>query len=91
MRMKTVSITISGKVQGVFYRQGTKEMATALGIKGAVRNMPDDTVNIIATGDPEKIARLIEWCRLGPPRARVFDVSVEEVPLQDFERFSIVR
>jgi acylphosphatase len=88
---KTVSIIIKGRVQGVFFRQSTKEKATALGIKGEVRNMPDDTVQVIATGDSEQIGHLIEWCRQGPPKARVENVISKELPLLSFERFSIMR
>jgi len=89
--LKTVSIIVSGKVQGVFYRQSTKELATALGVKGEVRNSPDDTVAIIATGTEEQIEKLIKWCRLGPPKAEVTNVVVKEVPLQSFDKFTIVR
>lgn len=89
--LKTVSITVSGRVQGVFYRQTAKEKATELGIKGEVRNMPDETVQITATGTKEKIEQLIEWCMQGPPKAQVQNVITEEMPLQSFDKFSIVR
>ena len=89
--LKTVSIIVSGKVQGVFYRQSTKELATALGVKGEVRNMPDDTVEIIATGTEEQIERLIKWCWSGPPKASVTDVIVEELALKPFDKFTIAR
>lgn len=89
--MKTVAIIVSGKVQGVFYRQSTKEKAAALAITGEVKNLPDDTVHIIATGEPNQIEQLIEWCRQGPPRARVSGVTIEEKPLQQFESFTIQR
>ena len=89
--MKTVSIIVSGKVQGVFYRQSTKELAAALGLKGQVRNMQDDTVEIIATGTDEQIEKLVKWCRLGPPKAEVADVSVKELPLKTFDKFTIAR
>ena len=61
--LRTVSITATGRVQGVFFRQSTKEKATSLGIKGEVRNMPDDTVQVIATGTSGQIEQLIEWGR----------------------------
>ncbi|MDP4265625.1 MAG: acylphosphatase [Bacteroidota bacterium] len=89
--LKTVSILVKGKVQGVFYRHTTKEKATELGITGEVRNMPDDTVHIIATGSTEQTDKLIEWCKQGPPKARVTGVIVKELPLESFEKFIIVR
>jgi acylphosphatase len=88
--LKTVSITVSGKVQGVFYRQSTKEKAKELDIKGEVKNLPDETVYIIATGTAEQTEQLIEWCWQGPPRAIVANVIVEEMTLKLFEKFSIV-
>jgi acylphosphatase len=88
---KTVSIIVSGKVQGVFFRQSTKELATVLNLKGQVKNLPDDTLEIIATGETEEIDRLVTWCWSGPPKAVVSNVSVKEIPLQAFDRFAIVR
>jgi len=88
---KTVSIIVSGKVQGVFYRQSTRELATALDLKGHVKNLPDDTVEIIATGEDEQIEKLIKWCRIGPPKAQVTDVVVKDLPLKTFDKFTINR
>ena len=90
--MQTIRIHIKGKVQGVFYRQSTKEKADSLGIKGEVKNCDDDdSVEIIATGGKEQLDKLIEWCRQGPPRAVVADISTQELPLQEFINFTIVR
>jgi acylphosphatase len=89
--VRTLSIIVSGRVQGVFFRQGTCEKAEELSINGFVRNMPDNTVYILATGHPEKLDQLIEWCRTGPPRARVTDVTVTEVSLLLFPSFTIER
>lgn len=89
--LKTVAIVVEGKVQGVFYRQATKEKAAELNITGEVRNMPDDTVSITATGNAEQVDRLVEWCRQGPPRAKVTNVVVREISLKSFDRFCIVR
>ncbi|MEI9808619.1 MAG: acylphosphatase [Bacteroidota bacterium] len=77
--LKTVSIIVTGKVQGVFYRQSTKEKATSLHITGEVKNMPDDTVHIIATGTGEQIEQLVSWCKQGPPKARVASVFVTAI------------
>jgi len=88
---QTVSIVVSGKVQGVFYRQSTREKAIALGITGEVRNMPDHTVHIIATGTASQIEQLIEWCKKGPPRSIVEGVESTTIPLQDFSSFTVIR
>ena len=89
--LQTIAITVTGLVQGVFFRQSTREKATALGIKGKVMNLPDGEVKIIATGEPEKLAELIEWCRQGPPKAAVTSVTHEELPLQEFDSFRVQR
>lgn len=88
--LKTVSISVTGKVHGVFYRKGTKDKAGVLGITGEVKNMPDDTVHIIATGSTKQIEQFVEWCRQGPPKARVTNVIITNLPLQSFDKFSIV-
>lgn len=89
--LKTMSILVKGKVQGVFYRQSTKEKAAALEITGTVCNLPDESVAIMATGTQEQLDQLIQWCRQGPPRAVVTSVDVSEQPLQLFTGFKIVK
>ena len=87
--LQTLSIIITGKVQGVFYRQCTKEKAKELNISGIVRNLPDDTVQIIASGTAEKLETLIEWCWKGPSRARVTGIKQEIRAFQEFDSFRI--
>jgi acylphosphatase len=89
--MKTILITVKGKVQGVFYRQTTKEIATGLGITGEVKNLSNGDVRIIATGTEEQLQGLTTWCRKGPERAVVSQVLTEEVPTQSFDKFKVVR
>jgi acylphosphatase len=89
--LRTVSIIVTGKVQGVYYRQSTKEKARELNVTGEVRNMPDDAVYIVATGTEEQLTQLIEWCKQGPPGARVVNVTADEIELKIFEKFNIVR
>jgi len=69
-------VRITGRVQGVFYRQSTVEMARPLGISGWVRNLPDGSVEALFEGERETVERAVAWCRQGPPRARVEEVSV---------------
>ncbi len=88
---KTVRIRVTGKVQGVFYRQSTKETAKALGITGEVRNEDDGTVTVIATGTNEQIQRLADWCKIGPRKAVVESVDMDEEELKEFSDFRIVR
>jgi acylphosphatase len=87
--MQTIIITVSGKVQGVFYRQSTREKARALGITGFVKNMPGGTFQIIATGEPEQLTQLIAWCRQGPPKAIVSGVETKELNLHEYSGFQI--
>ena len=87
----TYSIIVSGKVQGVFYRQSTREKAITIGITGSVENLSNGEVKIIATGTKEQIETLMQWCRQGPPKAIVTTVEITELPLQSFSEFSIKR
>ena len=85
--MNTVRLVITGKVQGVFYRQSAKEKVIELRITGTVKNLPAGDVEIIATGDRKQLDNLIAWCKKGPPKAVVTNVLIEELPLQLFENF----
>jgi len=89
--VKTLSITVGGKVQGVFFRQSTKDVAVELGITGTVRNLPDGTVHIVATGTEDQLNKLLEWCKKGPSRAVVTSVQTEEQDLRRFSGFTIQR
>jgi len=89
--MKTIRLTIKGKVQGVFYRATAKDVADQLGIKGWVKNLPDNNVEITATAPEETLQKFINWCKQGPPKARVDEVIVEELTLEDFKGFRIIR
>ena len=89
--LQSISITVEGLVQGVFFRQSTKAKAIELGITGEVKNKPDGTVHITATGIESKLNELIEWCKKGPDMAIVTNVKVEKIPLTIFTGFNIVR
>ena len=89
--MKHLAITVTGKVQGVFFRASAKEMADRSGLKGFVRNEKDGSVYIEAEGDDESLRKFIDWCHEGPPHARVSEVSVMESHLKNFSDFDIFR
>ncbi len=84
---------VSGRVQGVWYRGSCAQHARALGVSGWARNLPDGRVEIAAEGSPEALDKLVEWCRHGPPAAKVsaVEVQVEEPEgLDGFDRALIV-
>lgn len=90
--IKEVEILVSGKVQGVFYRESTKAQALELGIKGTVKNLPSLTeVLIRAQGEEQQLSEFIGWCHTGPPAAIVQKVEVVDVPLEEYEGFAVIR
>jgi acylphosphatase len=72
-------ILITGHVQGVFFRQWTADMADRLGVSGWVRNRPDGSVEVHATGELAAVDALIAELRHGPPMAEVADIAIEEI------------
>lgn len=88
---KAFQIQVFGKVQGVYYRQSTREKALDLGLCGTVQNLQDCSVIIHVEGDEEKIEQLIEWCHKGPIMAKVSEVKVSESTLKNYTSFEIIR
>jgi acylphosphatase len=88
---ETLSILVKGIVQGVFYRQRTKETALRSGITGEIKNLPDGDVQIYATGTPEQLEEFVKWCNNGPDTAVVSQVIVEKIPMKNFNSFRILR
>jgi acylphosphatase len=83
-------VIVEGRVQGVFFRQHTQEMAFRLGAKGWVKNRRDGCVEAVFEGDREKVDQIIQWCHRGPSEARVINVSVTwENYTGEFEDFSV--
>lgn len=80
---------VSGRVQGVFFRDSTQKEAKALGITGWARNLPDGRVEILACGEKERIALLYHWLLKGPELAKVELVESKELPWEEIDRFSI--
>ena len=75
--MKRAEIIIYGQVQGVFFRQGVKDMAEELGLTGWVSNESDGSVKIVAEGSEKNLQKLMEWCRKGTSWAKVEEVKIE--------------
>jgi acylphosphatase len=80
--MKIIRVRVRGRVQGVFFRQSTREVAKRAGVIGYTRNMADASVEIVATGSDEALSILLDFVGRGPERARVDDLEVAEISLE---------
>ena len=78
--MVTRQIRVSGRVQGVGYRDALCAQAERLGVRGWVRNRTDGTVEALLQGSDDSVKRLIDWARHGPPAARVEGLEESEAP-----------
>ena len=86
--MKRIHILITGRVQGVFYRENCKKAANKLGLVGWARNNPDGTVEVVAEGEEPKLKELLEWCKRGSPSSSVEKVNFSfEEATGEFEGF----
>lgn len=74
-----VRVLVSGRVQGVWYRETCRREAERLGVAGWVRNRPDGRVEIEAEGPRPAVDALVGWARRGPPRAVVDTLVVEDL------------
>jgi acylphosphatase len=70
-------VYVSGEVQGVFFRDSTREKAQQLGLSGWVKNLPDGRVEALFEGPSQKVREMVRWCEQGPPYAAVENVDVE--------------
>ena len=83
-------VFVAGQVQGVFFRDSTRERAEQLGLTGWVKNLPDGRVEAVFEGSPERVREMIQWCEQGPPHAAVEEVESEfEASRGDLERFEV--
>ena len=86
-----VRLFVTGKVQGVFFRQSLKVMAKKNDVFGWVRNLQDGRVEAILEGNEAKVHMLIEWAHTGPANSRVEDVNVQnEKFLAEFSKFNVL-
>ncbi len=89
MSSTAISIEVSGRVQGVYFRASTKEVSDRLGVVGWVKNLPTGNVLIHAQGSVEQISQVKEWCRQGPPLSKVAEIVVEDTELKPYKDFEI--
>lgn len=86
-----IRATVSGKVQGVFFRDSTQKKARELQLTGWVKNIPNGNVELVACGERDSIMILIEWLWDGPPAASVNNVRWENIALANHADFNIRR
>ena len=86
------TVIVHGLVQGVAFRHHTCRQALELGVTGWVRNLPDGSVEGLFEGDEAAVNALVEWCRNGPPAARVERLDLrEDVYRSEFYSFLITQ
>ena len=87
--MKSIQIMVSGRVQGVFFRDATRRKAMELGLNGYAKNLEDGNVEIVAEGDEYKINELIEFIKNNPGRSKVENIKICHKLAENFKTFEI--
>ncbi len=82
-------VVVHGRVQGVFFRDSTRQRARAHGVAGWVRNRTDGTVEAVIEGEPEAVQRLLHFLETGPPHAHVDRVDVSHEAPEGLTGFAI--
>ena len=82
-------VVVHGRVQGVFFRDSVRRLAERGGVSGWVRNNRDGTVEAALEGEDEDVARLVDYCRLGPSGAQVDSIDVYEETAEGAAGFSV--
>jgi acylphosphatase len=87
--MLSLRIVVYGKVQGVFFRKYTQQIARSLSLEGFVRNNKNGSVYIEVTGEEDPVNKLVEWCSKGPAAASVEKIEKEEIKPSFYKGFEI--
>jgi acylphosphatase len=82
-------VVVSGRVQGVFFRDTTRRRAEAAGVAGWISNRPDGAVEAVFEGEPGPVEEMVEFCRHGPSRAEVASVEVTDEEPEGLRGFAI--
>ncbi|TAN07894.1 MAG: acylphosphatase [Rhodanobacteraceae bacterium] len=86
--MACARFIVQGRVQGVFFRASTRDVALRLGLAGYAKNLTDGSVEVLASGNAEALDELNAWLQHGPPAARVERVAREDLPDQTLRGFT---
>jgi acylphosphatase len=82
-------VLVSGRVQGVFFRDTCRRLAQQYGVTGWVRNLPDGRVEAVFEGPAEDVGRLVDWCRHGPRHAAVDQIEVQTEQPEGLNTFRV--
>ena len=80
---------VSGRVQGVFFRETARRRAESAGVAGWISNRPDGAVEAVFEGEPDRVEEMVEFCRHGPSRAEVANVEVIDEEPEGLSGFDI--
>ena len=82
-------VVVHGEVQGVFFRDSTRDEAERRGVAGWVTNRSDGAVEAVFEGEPDEVAAMVAFCREGPSRADVSSVDEEREEPEGLDGFSV--
>jgi len=88
--LERAQVRISGQVQGVFFRDSTRQKAEELNLAGWVKNLPDGRVEAVFEGPPDGVKEMLRWCEEGPKQATVENIDTDiEDPVGDLSGFEV--
>ena len=82
-------VLVSGRVQGVFYRDTCRRRASEKGVAGFVLNRPDGRVEAVFESEEDQVAEMIDWMRGGPPSAEVEDIEISQETPEGLTSFEV--
>ena len=80
---------VSGKVQGVYFRASSQQVAIEHGLSGYARNLTNGDVEVLMCGEQHNVEKMLKWLEIGSPDSEVEHVDAKQVPLQEHHFFSI--
>ena len=88
---KSVRLYVSGFIQGIFYRSYIKDNAERLNVKGFVRSLEDNRVEVFLEGNLDDVNKMIELCRKGIKSTEIKNIEIKDERFQDFKNFQILK
>ena len=80
---------VSGRVQGVFFRVSSQQVAIDYGLSGYAKNLSDGDVEVLMCGEKEKVDKMLDWLSHGPEQAKVENIEHKQVQWQEHHFFGI--